>query len=255
MLSDVTLGRYYNTKSVLHALDPRTKLFALLVYIVSAFLYDSWIGMGFSILVLSFLIALSSVPLSFILKGLRSVMTIVILAAVLALILGKGGRAATIFSTVRIVSVVMASNVLTLTTRPRDISSGLEKSLSFLSFFRVPVEDIATIISLALRFIPILSDEAGRILDSQKSRGARLGEGSLREKARSVLPVVVPLFVSAFRRSDELSRAMDSRLYGNGRRKKWKSLSYSSSDYWGYAFSLFVLIVSILLRCCHVFGL
>ncbi|MGN1164726.1 MAG: energy-coupling factor transporter transmembrane component T family protein [Candidatus Ornithospirochaeta sp.] len=253
MLKDVTLGRYYSTVSILHALDPRTKLFGLLVYIVSVFLYDSWSGLAFSVSVLSLFIVLSRVPLSYMVKGLRSVVFIVVLASVLNFLLGKGGIRGTVFSTVRIVSVVLASNVLTLTTRPREISSGIEKSLSFLSFFKVPVEDIATIISLALRFIPILSDEAGRILDSQKSRGARLGEGSVREKARAVLPVVVPLFISAFRRSDELSRAMDSRLYGTGKRRSWKRLEYSSSDVYGYVASLSVLVISIILRCSDVF--
>ena len=255
MLKDVTLGRYYGTKSPLHGLDPRTKLFGLLLYIVSVFLYTSWTGLIFSVLVFSFLIALSRVPFSYMVKGLRSIVFIVVLAAVLNALLGKGGIKGTVFSTVRIVSIVLASNVLTLTTRPREISSGLEKSLGFLAYFKIPVEDIATVISLALRFIPILSDEAGRILDAQKSRGARLGEGKLKEKARAVLPVVVPLFISAFRRSDELARAMDSRLYGNGKRRNWKSLKYGRNDVLGYIFSLLVLAFSILLRYFDVFGI
>ena len=230
MLKDVTLGRYYPVRGCLHELDPRTKLLFLLMFIISVFISSNPIILGLTAVVLLSVIAVSRVPLSYIFKGLRFVFTIIVFTTLLNVFLLKGSWASTLRSLYRMVAVVLASNMLTLTTRPRDISWGVEKSLSFLSPLGVPVHDIATIVSLAFRFIPILTDEAKRIMDAQKSRGAHLGEGNLREKARGIMPVIIPLFISAFRRSDELSDAMDSRLYGTGRRTEWKMIEFRRRD-------------------------
>lgn len=230
MLKDVTLGRYYPIKGCLHNLDPRTKLLFLLLFIISVFISPNPVVLAFTTVVLAIVIAVSKVPLSYIFKGLRFVFTIMVFTTLLNVFLLKGSWASTFRSLYRMVAIVLASNMLTLTTRPKDISWGVEKSLSFLSPIGVPVHDIATIVSLAFRFIPILTDEAKRIMDAQKSRGAHLGEGNLREKARGIMPVIIPLFISAFRRSDELSEAMDSRLYGTGRRTEWKVMEFGRID-------------------------
>ena len=239
MLKDVTLGRYYPVRGCLHELDPRTKLLFLLMFIISVFISPNPIILGLTAAVLLSVIAVSRVPLSYIFKGLRFVFTIIVFTTLLNVFLLRGSWASTLRSLYRMVAVVLASNMLTLTTRPRDISWGVEKSLSFLSPLGVPVHDIATIVSLAFRFIPILTDEAKRIMDAQKSRGAHLGEGNLREKARGIMPVIIPLFISAFRRSDELSEAMDSRLYGTGRRTEWKMIEFRRRD-------MFIMLLSVL---------
>ena len=222
MLKDVTLGRYYPVRGCIHELDPRTKLLFLLMFIISVFISPDPMVLGLTAVVLVSVIAVSRVPLSFIFRGLRFVFTIMVFMTLLNVLLLKGSWTSTFRGLYRMVSIVLASNMLTLTTKPGDISWGVEKSLSFLSPIGVPVHDIATIVSLTFRFIPILSDEAKRIMDAQKSRGAHIGEGKLRDKARGIMPVIIPLFISAFRRSDELSDAMDSRLYGTGRRTEWK---------------------------------
>ena len=248
MAKSITLGRYYPGESPIHRLDPRTKLFFLLIFIISLFLFSSWTGFAFSILVLAIVIASSRVPLSYMVRGLRSVVFIILFAAVLNAVLGKGGWTKTLFTTYRMIAIILSSNVLTLTTRPREISDALEKSLSFLSVIGFPVHEMAPIISLAFTFIPILSEEAERIMDAQKSRGARIGEGKLKDKIKSIMPIVIPLFVSAFRRADELSYAMDSRLYGLGERSVWKKMRYRKSDYLVYLGSLLLLGLSVVLR-------
>ena len=195
------------------------------------------------------IVILSGIPFRLIIKGLKSVFTIIIIASLLNVLLEKGNMQKTMFVVWRMMASVMISNILALTTRPREISDGLEKALSFLSVFHFPVHDMAMIISLSFRFIPILSEEAGRIMDAQRSRGAKMGKGNLVEKAKAIMPIVVPLFISAFRRSDELSLAMDSRLYGSGKRSVWRPLEYKRIDYAGYVFALLVLALSITLRC------
>ena len=248
MLKDVTLGRYYPIKGCLHDLDPRTKLLFLLLFIISLFISPDPIILAFTAVVLIAIIAVSKVPVSYIFKGLRFVFTIIVFTTLLSVLLLKGSWEATLRSLYRMVAIVLASNMLTLTTRAKDISWGVEKSLSFLSPLGVPVHDIATIVSLAFRFIPILTDEAKRIMDAQKSRGAHLGEGNLREKARGMMPVLIPLFISAFRRSDELSEAMDSRLYGTGRRTEWKIMEFRRRDLVLMILSLAYLLAVIALK-------
>lgn len=230
MLKDVTLGRYYPARGPLHGIDPRVKLLFLLLFIVSVFLSSSPVVLGFTALVLLVLIIASGVPLSYMFRGLKPVFIIIAMTTILNVFLFRGSPEGTFKALYRMVAVVLSSNMLTLTTRPKELSWGVEKSLSFLSPLGIPVHDIATIVSLAFRFIPVLSDEAMRIMDAQKSRGAHMGEGRLRDRARGIMPVVIPLFVSAFRRSDELSDAMDSRLYGMGRRTEWKARRFSGRD-------------------------
>ena len=182
-------------------------------------------------------------------KGLKPVFFIILFATLINIILGKSDWVKTVFTLWRMIGAVFASNLLTLTTRPREISDALEKGLSFLSVLHFPVHEMATIISLAFRFIPILSDEAGRVMDAQKSRGSRIGEGNIIEKAKSIMPIIIPLFVSAFRRSDELALAMDSRLYGSGKRSVWKKMEYGVYDKYGYIVSVLFLSLMIVDRC------
>ena len=248
MIRDVTLGRYKEGEGVLYELDPRTKLFGLLLYIISLFLFKTWLGFALTLIFFLIMRYLSHISFSYMIKGLKSVFFIILFATLLNFFLGKGSLEKTIFTLWRMVGAVMASNLLTLTTRPREISDALEKGLSFLSIIHFPVYETATIISLAFRFIPILSEEAGRIMDAQKSRGSKIGEGSIKEKAKSVMPLIIPLFISAFRRSDELALAMDSRLYGTGHRSVWKKLKYGPLDKYGYTLSILLLTLIVVER-------
>lgn len=249
MIRDVTLGRYKEGEGVLYELDPRTKLMGLFLYIISLFVFNSWLGFALTFSFFLVIRKMSGISFSYIFKGLKPVFFIVLFATLLNVLFGSTNWVKTIFTLWRMIGAVFASNLITLTTRPREISNALEKGLSFLSVIHFPVHEVATIISLAFRFIPILSEEAGRIMDAQKCRGSRIGEGGLINKAKSVMPIIIPLFISAFRRSDDLALAMDSRLYGSGERSVWKKLKYGKYDSYGYIVSIGVLILSLIDRC------
>ena len=254
MLKDVTLGRYYPTSSVLHNLDPRTKLFGLFVYIVLVFLASDLTGLILCLASLIFLMVLSTVPFKYVLRGLKPVLLVVLLADILNILFVDNGLRKAIFLTLRLFEVIWGSNVLCSTTKPKDISAALEKSLGFLKKFGVPVHDFATMIVLALRFIPILSNEALHIMEAQKARGADFESGNLVHRAKALFPLIIPLFVSAFRKADNLAIAMDSRLYGSGECSVLKPLKYSSSDFVSYIIVFFVLILGIFARIfpCHL---
>ena len=214
MLKDINLGRYHHGSSFLHRLDPRTKLLFLVVYIVCVFLACSVLQCALCLLVLVALIVLSEVPLSFMFRGLRTPLVVLLIVDCLNLFLLDDGLRVSILLTLRIIEVVLASNLLTLTTLPKQIADGLEKSHSWLRIFRVPVHDIATMVAIAFRFIPILTQEARDLMDAQTMRGADFSHGGLVKRARALCPLAVTVFASAFRRADETALAMDSRLYG-----------------------------------------
>ncbi|MBO4278207.1 MAG: energy-coupling factor transporter transmembrane protein EcfT [Spirochaetales bacterium] len=214
MLKDINLGRYHHGSSFLHRLDPRTKLAFLIVYIVCVFLARSVLQCSLCLLVLVALVALSEVPLTFMFRGLRTPLVVLLIVDVMNIILLDDGLRISVLLTLRITEVVLASNLLTLTTLPKQIADGLEKSLSWLRIFRVPVHDIATMVAVAFRFIPILTQEARDLMDAQTMRGADFSHGSLVKRARALGPLAVTVFASAFRRADETALAMDSRLYG-----------------------------------------
>lgn len=249
MIRDVTLGRYKEGDGILYELDPRTKLMGLFLYVISLFVFKTWLGFVLTLAFFLIIRKMSGITFTYMARGLKPVFFIVLFATILNIIIGENNWEKTVFTLWRMIGAVFASNLLTLTTRPREISNALEKGLSFLSVIHFPIHETATIISLAFRFIPILSQEAGRIMDAQKSRGGRVGEGSILDKAKSVMPIVIPLFISAFRRSDDLALAMDSRLYGSGERSIWKKLRYGKYDKYGYSISILVLILTIVDRC------
>ena len=248
MLRDVTLGRYYPAQSVLHALDPRTKLAALIIYIVTVFMAGTPLALVLTFLVLCILIALSRVPIKYMLKGLLPVSIILTITAILNILFAADGVWKAILITVRTVEVVLGSNILTLTTKPRTLADGVEKGLSWMRALRVPVHDIAMMVSIAFRFIPILAAEAGTVMDAQKVRGACFS-GGLIKKSRALVPVVVPLFASAFRKADELSDAMDSRLYGNAKTVgTLHPLKYNGIDMVAYGIVLCYLVSMIIIK-------
>jgi len=249
MLKDINLGRYYPGTSFLHRLDPRTKLVFLPVYIICAFLART-APMGIvAFLALVALIALSAVPLRFMLKGLRTPLIVLLFADILNIILLDDGLRISIWLTLRICEVVLASNLLTLTTRPGEIAAGLEKGLSFLRVFKVPVHDLATMVAVAFRFIPILTQEARDLMDAQTMRGADFRHGGIVRRAKALGPLSVSVFASAFRRADEMALAMDSRLYGfSGNPGSLHPLHYGREDAAAYICIFCFLAVMVLMR-------
>lgn len=262
MLRDITLGQYYPVDSLLHRLDPRTKLFGTLVYIVSLFIADSiWAYVMATIFLVS-AIRLSKVPVKFMVRGLKSIVILLLISVSFNLFLTPGtpifkigflqmtweGLEFAAFMAIRLVYLVMGSTLLTLTTTPNQLTDGLEKSLGFLSKVGVPVHEVSMMMSIALRFIPILIEETDKIMKAQMARGADFESGNLIQKAKAMVPLLVPLFISAFRRATDLAMAMEARCYRGGEgRTKMKPLHYERRDkrmylcYLGY----FVVILAV----------
>ena len=245
MIRDITIGQYYQTDSVIHRLDPRVKLMGTLVYIISLFLgRNIWLYLLATIF-LAVVIKLSKVPLKFILKGLKAVVVIIALSAAFNLFLTAGeplikiwkititkeGLILAIFMVVRLIYLIMGSSLMTLTTTPNNLTDGLEKGLGFLKVIHVPVHEIAMMMSIALRFIPILLEETDKIMKAQTARGADFNNGNIIKRAKAMIPILVPLFISAFRRANELAMAMEARCYhGSEGRTKMKPLKYKKRD-------------------------
>ncbi|MBQ4283461.1 MAG: energy-coupling factor transporter transmembrane protein EcfT [Lachnospira sp.] len=249
MIRDITIGQYYQTKSVIHDLDPRVKLMGTLVFIISLFLGKNvWLYLGATAF-LAMVIGLSRVPLKFIIKGLRAVVVLILFSTVFNLFLTEGEVVLTIwklqitkegiytaaFMVVRLMYLIVGSSLMTFTTTPNHLTDGLEKGLGFLKIIKVPVHEIAMMMSIALRFIPILIEETDKIMKAQMARGADFDNGGLIKKAKAMVPILVPLIISAFRRANELAMAMEARCYhGSEGRTKMKPLKYKKNDYIAY---------------------
>ena len=262
MLRDITLGQYYPADSVIHKLDPRTKLFATLLFIISVFSFDGIVGFIVMTAFLFGVIALSKVPLSFMLRGLKAIMILLVIAGLFNLFLTPGqvlwsiwkihitreGLRNAVLMTIRMVYLIMGSSVMTLTTTPNQLTDGLEKALKPLQKINVPVHEIAMMMSIALRFIPILIEETDKIMKAQMARGADFETGGLVKKAKNMVPLLVPLFVSAFRRANDLAMAMEARCYVGGEgRTKMIPLVYHKVDRLAYVvvIAYFVLLMVI----------
>lgn len=250
MLREITLGQYYPVDSLLHRLDPRTKLFGTLVYIVSLFLADNPFVYGAAALFLVTSIRLSNVPVKFMVRGLKSIVFLLLISVSFNLFLTPGtpifkigflqmtweGVEFAAFMALRLVFLVLGSTILTLTTTPNQLTDGLEKSLGFLKKVGVPVHEVSMMMSIALRFIPILIEETDKIMKAQMARGADFESGNLIQKAKAMVPLLVPLFISAFRRATDLAMAMEARCYrGGDGRTKMKPLHYARRDRLVYA--------------------
>ena len=246
MLRDITLGQYYQTDSTLHRLDPRVKIVATLVYIVSLFVVDNFIGYIIAAAFLATAIVLSKVPVKFIFKGMRAIYMLLVITMVFNLFLTPGeplvsfwklkitkeGLKIAIMMGVRLVFLITGSSLMTLTTTPNQLTDGLESLMKPLKKLHVPVHEISMMMSIALRFIPILMEETDKIMKAQMARGADFESGSLVQRAKSLIPLLVPLFISAFRRANDLAMAMEARCYRGGEgRTKMKPLIYHGTDF------------------------
>ncbi|WP_434310111.1 energy-coupling factor transporter transmembrane component T family protein [Hominifimenecus sp. rT4P-3] len=251
MLRDITLGQYYPVASPIHRLDPRTKLMGTLVFLISLFVADSWYCYLLATVFLGACIRISRVPLSFILRGLKAVIFLLLFSVVFNLFLTDGdvlvrfwifkitkqGLLQAGYMAIRLIYLIMGSSLMTFTTTPTSLTDGLERGLGFLKIVKVPVHEIAMMMSIALRFIPILTEEADKIMKAQMARGADFESGSLIQRAKSLIPLLVPLFISAFRRAADLAMAMEARCYRGGEgRTKMHPLKYAGRD--GVAYGL-----------------
>lgn len=259
MIRDITLGQYYNKESVIHSLDPRVKLTATLVFLISLFISTNIFAYALATIFLIMIIILCKVPIQFIVRGLKSLLFLLLISVVFNIFLTPGevifkfeflkitkeGLIIAAKMAIRLIYLVIGSSILTLTTTPSKLTDGIEKSLSFLKVFKVPVAEIALMMSIALRFIPILIEETEKIMNAQMARGADFDKGNIVEKAKSLVPLLVPLFVSAFRRANDLAIAMESRCYSSAsNRTKLHPLKYKRIDYVAYIV-LFVFILLI----------
>lgn len=263
MLKDVTIGQYYQASSVIHRLDPRVKLFATLIFLITVFMTKSPIGF---IIVTGFLtvaMVLSRVPLKYMLKGLKGIIVLLFISVLFTLFFTDGnvlwrfgiikiseeGIKQSIIVFIRLLYIVVGSSIMTLTTTPNDLTDGMEKAFSPLKKIKVPVHDIAMMMSIAFRFIPILMEEADKIMKAQIARGADFNEGNIIKKAKGLIPLIVPLIVSAMNRAIELATAMESRCYhGGDGRTKMKPLVYKKTDMAAYAVCFVYLIMVIILK-------
>ena len=251
MLREVTLGQYYPVDSVIHRLDPRVKLLGTVLFLISLFIVKSWIMYGVA------------VPFRFMTRGLKSIVILLLISVSFNLFLTPGevlvqfwilkitreGLHIALMMGARLILLVLGSSLMTLTTTPNQLTDGLEKGLGVLKKVGVPVHEISMMMSIALRFIPILIEETDKIMKAQQARGADFESGNLLQRAKAMVPILVPLFISAFRRANDLAMAMEARCYHGGEgRTKMKPLRYAARDRIAYTLMFLYLGLSVVSR-------
>ena len=261
MLKDITLGQFFPGNSVIHRLDPRTKLVALIAYIVALFSAGNWLSYCLMFTFLASTIAISQIPVKAIVRGMKPLAIILVFTGLLNLLFTPGERVLVafwriaitlegvtraIFMMARILMLISGTFLLTYTTSPISLTDGLESLLGPLKKIHVPVHELSMMMCIALRFIPTLIEETDKIINAQKARGADFENGKLMERVKALIPILVPLFISAFRRADELATAMECRCYqGGDGRTKMKLLRYKRNDL--YAFALLALMLFVII--------
>ena len=263
MLKDITLGQFFPGTSVIHRLDPRTKLIGVILYIVALFVAKSWISYGVVLAFLLVSIAVSTIPPKAIVRGMKPVVVILIFTGILNLFYADGGRTLlrigfltvttegakrAFFMMSRILMLISGTFLMTYTTSPISLTDGLESLLGPLKKLRLPVHELSMMMCIALRFIPTLIEETDKIMNAQKARGADFESGSIIDRAKALIPVLVPLFIGAFRRADELATAMECRCYRGGEgRTKMKLLRYNRNDFCAFGcLAALVAVVAVL---------
>ena len=256
-LKDITLGQYFPGNTLLHRLDPRTKLLFTVAYIVALFLAKHVVGYAVLFVLLAVLIAVSKVGIKSILRGMKPILIIVIITAVLNLFYTPGheiwrfgflkitteGLWSAAFMVLRILMLITCTFLLTYTTSPILLTDGLEKLMGPLKTLHVPVHELSMMMSIALRFIPTLIEETDKIMSAQKARGADFDTGNLLQKAKALVPLLVPLFISAFRRADELAIAMECRCYHGGEgRTRLRQLKLKGIDIAALVFAVLLCV-------------
>ena len=269
MLKDITLGQYFPGRSPILLLDPRTNLIMLVIHIVALFLASGWVAYGVMLVFLITVIRISTIPPKSILGGMKPLVLILVFTGVLNLFFTTGegeplvdfwiitiyaeGVSRAVMMVARILMLITGTFLLTYTTSPIALTDGLEALMKPLAMIKVPVHELAMMMCIALRFIPTLIEETDKIMSAQKARGADFESGSLIERAKALVPILVPLFISAFRRADELATAMECRCYqGGDGRTKMKQLRYTRWDFNAFGVGILLIAAMVALRC---FGL
>ena len=264
MIRDITIGQYYPAKSILHRLDPRVKVVSTLLFLISLFLFRSIPGYIIATAFLVMVVRLSKVPFGYIVKGLKPIIMILMLTVLFQLFLTRGGDTlvhwwiftitegglrTAVYMAIRLVYLIIGSSLMTFTTTPNELTDGIEAVLHPLNKIHVPVHEVAMMMSIALRFIPILLEEMDRIMKAQQARGADFESGNLIQRAKGLVPLLVPLFIAAIRRANDLAMAMEARCYHGGQgRTKMKPLHYEKRDRMAYLLMAVYLIAICVLR-------
>ena len=261
MLKDITLGQYFPGKSPVHLLDPRTKLIMLVVYIVALFMATGWVSYALMFVFWAAVIKISTIPVKSIIRGMKPLVMILVFTGVLNIFFTTGegeplvdfwiitiyadGLIRAVFMVARILMLITCTFLLTYTTSPIALTDGLEALMSPLKKIKVPVHELSMMMCIALRFIPTLIEETDKIMCAQKARGADFESGSIIDRAKALVPILVPLFISAFRRADELATAMECRCYQGGEgRTKMKLLRYTLWDYRAFAIGAALVVAA-----------
>ena len=265
-MKDVSIGQYYPTDSVIHRLDPRLKLVLCIMYIVMIFFIQTFTGYALTALLILLLVFISRVPLLKVLRSLKAVIFLVLFTVILTVLFYRGDAEDLLWGAwiiriyksalinagkmaLRIILLVLGPSILTLTTTPVELTDALERLLKPLSYIKIPVHELAIIMSIALRLIPTLVEETDKIISAQKARGADFESGNLLKRAKAMLPVLIPLFVSSFRRADELAYAMDSRCYRGAKgRTRMKIMRLTLKDFVAFFIMAAFFFVILLLR-------
>ena len=266
MLNDITLGQFFPGESVIHRLDPRVKLIGTFLYIIAVFIPQNWEGLGLAILFLVVTAALSRLPVRLILKSLKPIIPIIIITSLLNVFyVSKGtlwvdwwifkitdqGVFTALFIAIRIMCLIAGSSLMTYTTTPTALTDGMERLFSPLKVLHINVHELAMMMTIALRFIPTLIEETDKIMSAQKARGADMESGGLMQRIRALIPVLIPLFVSSFRRAYELATAMECRCYHGGEgRTRMKQLHMAARD--GLALVVMVALMGLLIASNYV---
>ncbi len=259
MLENITIGQYIKGNSVLHRMDPRTKIIGVLLLMIALFLVNHWYGLVFMGVAVFTVLKISHVPIGYYVKGVRPLLFIIIFTALVQMFLTPGhviwqwrflhlteeGLHLAGFMCSRLVLLVLITSVLTLTTTPISLTDAIETLLTPAKKIGIPAHELAMMMTIALRFIPTLIDETDKIIKAQTARGAVFDQGSLLKRAKALLPVLVPLFLSAIKRADELSMAMEARCYHGGEgRTRLHELTYQSIDYVTFVIMGIILLVA-----------
>lgn len=261
MIKDITIGQYIPGETFVHKLDPRTKILLAILYIICLFVVNKFVGYIFIVALLALTVYLAKLPPRYLYKGLKPVFFLIIFTAVLNIFMVKGtqdslilnigflkiykeGLSTAAFMAIRLILLIMGTSVLTLTTSPIELTDGIENLLKPIG--KEMAHELAMMMTIALRFIPTLMDETDKIMMAQKARGADFDNGGVIQKAKSLIPLLVPLFVSSFRRADELAMAMEARAYRGGTgRTRMKKLKFTNNDF--LAFSVYIMLFAICL--------
>jgi len=246
MFRDLTLGQYYPVDSLIHRLDARTKLLMTLIHIIALFTARDFLAYALAAAVLVIWVALSKVPVGYMLRGLKPILFLLFISVFFNIFWTKGeilfalgpiavtkeGLLQAARMALRLILLIFGTSLLTYTTSPTQLTAGLEQGLHFLNYIRIPVHEIAMMMTIALRFLPILTEETNKIILAQKARGADFETGNMIRRAKAMVPILVPLFVSAFRRANDLAMAMEARCYHGGEgRTRMKPLKFGKADY------------------------